>query len=109
MSFKENLRNEFIYQDISVKEFAYKLGIPYGTIRGYLGNTEYLPNIETGYKIAKGLNISMEYLLTGTEGAIKIKNDIYHTIIELQQLPEEQIKIIKNIVWSFSKINKTKG
>lgn len=67
MSFAENLKNELIYNDIKIKELARETGIPYTTLLSYLNKTGASPNVETGVRIARALNVSVEYLVTGKE------------------------------------------
>lgn len=66
MSFKENLKDELIYQDIKAIELAHDIKIPYSTLMSYLNKQKCLPNVEIGVKIAKRLNVSVEYLVFGT-------------------------------------------
>ncbi|MDR0910648.1 MAG: helix-turn-helix domain-containing protein [Spirochaetaceae bacterium] len=67
MAFKDNLRSELMYQDISVKELAYRSGIKQKTIESYLGPRAYTPSVEAAYKIASSLQVSMEFLVTGND------------------------------------------
>lgn len=66
MGFKENLREEMIFQDIKIKELSQKTGISVNTIRNYINGHNALPSIESGVKIANVLGVSAEYLVTGT-------------------------------------------
>lgn len=91
MSFAENLKNELIYNDIKIKELARKTDIPYTTLLSYLNKTGASPNVETGVKIAKALNVSVEYLVTGKENSceahIKKLYGIFNRISdELQEI-----------------------
>jgi transcriptional regulator with XRE-family HTH domain len=67
MGFKENLKSELIYSGIMVKELCAKTGIKRHTIDNYLNTHNSLPNAETAVKIAHALDVSVEYLVTGTE------------------------------------------
>lgn len=49
--FGKNLRNELLYQDVTVKELSRLTKIPYSTLICYM-NTTNLPNVENGVKIA---------------------------------------------------------
>jgi len=52
---------------ISRKKFAEYINIPYSTFRSWL---YYRRSVEVGtaYEIASALGVSLEYLITGTEG-----------------------------------------
>jgi transcriptional regulator with XRE-family HTH domain len=71
MGFKENLKSELIYSGMMVKELCAKTGIKRHTLDNYLNTHNSLPNAETAVKIARTLGVSVEYLVTGTEGKTK--------------------------------------
>ena len=97
MSFSENLRNELAYQDIQLKEFSGKIGIPYTTLLSYVGSKNCLPRIDIGLRIAEELNVSIEYLVHGNEN-VKYKKQTYAIANELISLPLYiQSPIIKTI------------
>lgn len=66
MSFKENLKEEITYQGLLLKEVAAKAGLPPNTISNYLRSNSSIPSVDIAYKIAKALNVSVEYLVTGS-------------------------------------------
>ena len=91
MSFAENLRNELIYSDIKIKELAHATTIPYTTLLSYMNGKGCLPNVDAGVKIARALNVSVEYLVTGKDDIytshVKSLYDIFDRITEqLQEL-----------------------
>ena len=63
--FKQMLRNEMEFQDIKVKELALRTGISQRTLEGYIGTRGSIPPADVAVKIAKALNVSVEYLVTG--------------------------------------------
>lgn len=65
MSFKENLKYELSRHDCTVKEFANKINVKYDTVISYLDARETQPSAENAVKIAKGLDVTVEYLMTG--------------------------------------------
>lgn len=73
MGFRENLKEELIYQDIQIKELAQKTGISKNTISNYLTINGNLPNIESAVKIAQALGVSVEFLVTGLDRNSKPK------------------------------------
>jgi len=68
MGFKENLKSELQYKGMLVKELAAESGIKNETLDSYLSARSQLPNIEAGVKIAKALDVSVEYLVDGEDG-----------------------------------------
>lgn len=73
-SFKNNLRNELNYHNMTVKELSAKTGIPKPTIDSYLGTRQTMPPADIALKIAKTLNVTVEYLLNGTDSSIPKNN-----------------------------------
>jgi len=71
MGFKENLKSELTYSGMLVKELSAKTGIKKHTLDNYLNTHNSLPNVEAAVKIARALGVSVEYLVTGTEGKTK--------------------------------------
>lgn len=63
--FRETLRSELDFQDIKVKELAVRTGISQRTLEGYLGARGSIPPADVAVKIARVLNVSVEYLVTG--------------------------------------------
>ena len=64
-SFKENLKEILEYKDMTVKELAFLTGISNRSIGNYLNSRESMPPADYACKIAKALNTTVEYLLTG--------------------------------------------
>ncbi|MCQ2600912.1 MAG: helix-turn-helix domain-containing protein [Treponema sp.] len=67
MKFNEVLREEIDYRGIVLKKFAKQIDVPYRTLIGYISKEQNNPSVEYLFKIAKGLNVTIEYLLTGEE------------------------------------------
>ena len=65
MTFKDRLREEITYKGLLVKEVAELAGIPKRTIESYIGAEAKIPNAEIAVKIAKALDVTVEYLVTG--------------------------------------------
>ena len=95
MTFKERLRDELNFQDITVKELASKTGIKKGTIDSYLSVRNSIPTADNAVKIARALNITVEYLITGInkKKVIFLENHLfkkYRMLIEnLEIIPKE--------------------
>lgn len=108
MSFKYNLKNELKYQDIQLKELSGRIGVPYGTILSYVNHQECIPNVYIGYKIAKELNVTLEYLVTGKPEYNYIRQylPLYKELISLSP---SVIKSFEKIIHSYYELYKNKG
>lgn len=112
MSFRDNLKSELEYQDIKVKELAAKTGLNRKTIDNYLTKNSADPSATNAVKIAKALNVTVEYLVTGASKNEEIllpdnqTTDFLKIIKKLKNLPAEQKKIIFSIVDSFHELTK---
>ncbi|MGP1440189.1 MAG: helix-turn-helix domain-containing protein [Treponema sp.] len=100
MSFKDRLRKEIENKGLLIKEMSAKVGISNSTFLSYIDARGVLPNIETGVKIAKILNVSLEYLVTGKDETIdtKKRTDIQDIVKDLYFLDQNQIEIIKRMI-----------
>lgn len=103
MGFRETLKDELKYQGILVKELADKTGIPKGTIDHYLAEKNTEPIAENAVKIAKALNVSVEYLVTGSNQETQNKDfhyspQIRQIIKKLEQMNEKQLHMIQEII-----------
>ena len=66
-TFKENLKELLEYNDMTMKELAYLTGISHRSIENYLNSRESIPPADYACKIAKTLNTTVEYLVTGAD------------------------------------------
>jgi plasmid maintenance system antidote protein VapI len=66
-SFRGNLRDELDYLGMTVKELAAKANVAKGALDSYLGKQSSMPPADVAIRIAAALNVSVEYLVTGTE------------------------------------------
>ena len=101
MSFKDNLREEIAYKGITLKELADKSSVPKRTIESYVDARARIPTAENAVKIAKALNVTVEYLVTGKEIEENHHEEIeslQNTIKEMLALPKEQLKPITEII-----------
>ena len=64
--FKERLADELTYKGFAIKEFAAKVGISVSTLNMYLYRNS-IPAADVAVKMAKVLNVTTEYLITGEE------------------------------------------
>lgn len=94
--FRHNLRNELDFQCLTVKELSARTGIPKSTLDCYLGSRATMPPADIAVRIAKALNVSVEFLVTGKEDSV-----------EKNLMAEDQSKILKDIMADLIKLNKT--
>ncbi|MCQ2596160.1 MAG: helix-turn-helix domain-containing protein [Treponemataceae bacterium] len=65
--FRHNLRDELDFQCLTVKELSAKTGIAKSTLDCYLGARATMPPADIAVRIARALNVSVEFLVTGNE------------------------------------------
>ncbi|MBR1912593.1 MAG: helix-turn-helix transcriptional regulator [Treponema sp.] len=94
--FRHNLRAELDFQNLTVKELAAKTGIPKSTLDCYLGVRATMPPADIAVRIARALNVSVEFLVTGSEHAC-----------EHMGTADGQNKMLKTIIADLIKLNKT--
>jgi transcriptional regulator with XRE-family HTH domain len=107
-NFKQNLRTELDYHDLTVKELSSKTGIPKGTLDCYLGIRASIPPADIAVKIAHALGVSVEYLVTGKdEKSVHPYNQIIRSIVEmLLELNERDNEIILGLARVLKKQSK---
>ena len=97
--FKQTLRDEMDYKDIRVKELALQTGISQRTLESYLSARGSIPPADVAVKIAKALNVSVEYLVTGKKtGETKTEQE--------QSFPRDFSEGQKAFLKKFSKLLK---
>jgi transcriptional regulator with XRE-family HTH domain len=67
MGFRENLKSELASKGMLVKELAALSGVSRHTLDNYLNVRGHTPSADIAVKIARVLNVSVEYLVTGDE------------------------------------------
>ena len=100
MTFKERLREEIDYKGVLIKEIAAEIGISNSTFLSYINSRSVMPNVETAVKIAKALNVSVEYLVTGETSTFQTSNDnkIKSITSKLKHFSEKDLSIINSVV-----------
>jgi len=109
MGFRENLKNELTFQDVRIKELAYKSGINPRTIEQYLSAAAKMPSAENAVKIASALGVTVEYLVTGNSpnsdnASEEQQNQIFlykkhsELIKQAERLNPQQLKAIEDLM-----------
>lgn len=80
-TFKENLKELLDYEDMTVKELAFKTGISKRSIENYLSARASMPPADYACKIAYALNTSVEAMVYGSETPVPSAEDL--KILEL--------------------------
>lgn len=61
------MKNELIYSGLLVKDLAEQAGLKKHTIDNYLSVRGRMPAADAAVKLARALDVSVEYLVTGEE------------------------------------------
>ena len=94
LQFWQKVKEELEYNLITQKELAEKIGISYNTLQSWI-TKDRLPDAEQALKIAKQLNTSIEYLVTGkNEDKNGIKQNLQEMIPKLNHLSNENLELI---------------
>lgn len=103
-NFWERVDEELEYKGMNRKSLATEVGFNLGNI-GKGIQLRSSPSADTAVKIAKVLNVSVEYLVTGQDSSLQKENLDLHRyreyssfINQLDSLPENQRELIKSIV-----------
>jgi transcriptional regulator with XRE-family HTH domain len=67
MGFRENLKEQLNFSGMYVKELSALSGVKKQTIDSYLNSHNCMPSADAAVAIAKALNVSVEFLVTGHE------------------------------------------
>ena len=114
--FRDNLKEQIEYKGLIIKELAAKTGISKRTIDTYVSGRAVIPNAEVAVKLAKALDTSVEYLVTGTEceaAHIQTANDMakfkkYKQLLcEMDSLPPELRNSVAALIHAAAKVSKS--
>ncbi len=100
MGFKENLKDEMEYQGLTTKDLAQKSGVSKRTIDNYLLANPQEPGVYNAQKIAKALNVSVEYLVTGTEykSPVAVTGERLEFLNSFEKLPADDRLLILSLI-----------
>jgi transcriptional regulator with XRE-family HTH domain len=111
MGFKENLRDEISYQGLMIKEVAGKAGLTPGTMSNYLKENSSIPSADIAVKIAKALNVAVEYLVSGKEITPSATQQIYSSEVrkyadKMMNMSKEELFLVESLIDAIIKIKK---
>lgn len=95
MDFWNRLRSELNYQDITHKELADKINIQKSTLEAKFLR-ENTPDAEFLYQCSKALNLSMDYLYSGSENNMELSPDKIE-LLKNYDLLSDDMKAMINI------------
>jgi transcriptional regulator with XRE-family HTH domain len=94
LQFWQNVKEELDYNLKTQKELASAIGISYNTLQSWI-TKDRLPDAEQALKIAKELNTTIEYLVTGkNENQKGLKQNLQDIIPKLNHLSNENIELL---------------
>ena len=104
MGFAENLRDELEYQGMQVKELAEKTGLSINTLNKYRPGSTVVPTVDNAAKIAKTLNVSLDYLVTGTNAEMSEENaiDVQSLARKLRRFSQKDVQLVTALIDSMS-------
>lgn len=97
MGFKENLKDEIAYHGLMVKEVANKAGLQPSSLSNYLRENSSIPSADIAVKIARALNVSVEYLVTG-ENFSPFSSEVRLIAEKISQMNAQQRKYVSALV-----------
>jgi len=97
MDFWVRLKNEIKAKNTTQEWIAGKIGVPLSTFRKWMTRKTY-PNLKEGVEIAKLLETSAEYLVTGTEreGLSNTERDLVNAYRKLSSADQENVMLAVN-------------
>ncbi|MCL2186709.1 MAG: helix-turn-helix domain-containing protein [Treponema sp.] len=105
MGFKENLRSQLDYSGLLIKELAALSGLKKKTIDSYMRKDGPTPSVEAAISIAKALNVSVEYLVTGNDPVKEMP--LASLPKDIQEITFESIKLNakdRNVILSLARL-----
>lgn len=98
MDFWNNVKEELDYKLLSQKELAAKTKISYNTIQSWI-TKDRLPDASDSVKIAKVLDVSVEYLVTGQENTKKQTSaELNELLHDIRHLSADDLQIVRIVV-----------
>ena len=91
MGFRENLKSEMEYQKMTTRRLSELSGVNKRTIDHYLMSSPQEPGVSNAVKIARALNVSAEYLATGSDSGLlrPVAADVRELLDSYTRLPSE--------------------
>ena len=98
MGFRENLREAIDFSGLQQKELAHKANISLRNVENYLRENASIPAADKAVDIARALETTVEYLVTGKhfseESASPADSEIKELIRHIKKLPKGKQRIV---------------
>ncbi len=106
MSFKENLKEAMYCKNLTTVQLAALTDINSGTISSYLKTKNSMPPVDKALKLAKALDVSVDFLVNGfeekTESSIQQKSpfpiEVFRIAQRMNGLNKDELAIIANMI-----------
>ena len=95
--FWDNVKAELDFQGLLVKELSQKSGLNFNSLCNGMSR-KTTPSVEVAYKIAKALNVTIEYLYSGTVQKNELSQEDKSLLNEYHRLSEHDKKVLKTIM-----------
>ncbi|MDE5581220.1 MAG: helix-turn-helix domain-containing protein [Treponemataceae bacterium] len=97
-TFSERLRAEIEYSGLLQKEVAYRAGIKKRALDMYLGAQGSMPPADVAVRLAKVLNVTVEYLVTGSDATIPPTRRFSRLETDIASLSSELSAAVETLV-----------
>ncbi len=111
MTFRDNLKSEIAYHGLLLKELADLAQISKRTLDGYVDSRASMPPADVAVRLAKALNTTVEFLVTGSENNKNEKEsnnlrNIRDLIDDLLSLPPTELQTMRTIIHAVAEKNR---
>lgn len=110
MDFNKRLKEEISYKGFTLQELSDLTGVSKRTIGSYVDSRESVPPVDVAYRLAKALDVSVEYLVTGEDKYISKEEGDYRKFrilnSKLLLLNESDVDVIDATINAFIKLKK---
>ena len=106
MSFRTRLREQIDFLGLLDKEVAAKAGISKRSIDSYVGSQASMPSADVAVKLAKALNVTVEYLVTGknpTQSQSDYPNEIKKLVAKYKKLSKRDKALLAALIDAMEK------
>ena len=104
VTFADRLKEEIEYLGLTRKELAYKADVKKRALDMYLGSQNSMPPADVAVRLAKALNVTVEYLVTG-EKYVSTQQPQKQSEIEqnLKKVSKETQQFLETTIQLFAK------
>ena len=102
-SFSDRVREEIEFMGISQKELAFKAEVKKRALDMYLGNRESMPPADVAVRLAKALNVTVEYLVTGEDKRISMSQNEMAVVKDLERIPANARDVLETVIHLYAK------